>query len=167
MIVRRILRRLSKGIELAVRGVTRLLAVVHRSRFGACGRNVSFDPYGFYTYETIQLGDNVNLGYRPILMASKSTIVIGNDVMFGPHVTIRGGNHRVDLLGRTMIGVTDAEGRPEDDPGVVIGNEVWIGTNATSAEPIEAVVDGRVAPSDRSSRSVGMRPLRWKDQLSW
>lgn len=51
--------------------------------------------------------------------------------MFGPGVTIRGGNHRIDLVGRYMDSVGEDEKRPEDDPGVVIEDDVWVGGNAT------------------------------------
>lgn len=50
--------------------------------------------------------------------------------MFGPEVTIRGGNHRIDVLGRYMIDIKENEKRPEDDPGVVIEDDVWVGTRA-------------------------------------
>ena len=50
--------------------------------------------------------------------------------MFGPEVTIRGGNHRIDLVGRFMKSVTNSEKRPEDDLGVVIEDDVWVGTRA-------------------------------------
>ena len=50
--------------------------------------------------------------------------------MFGPEVTIRGGNHRIDIVGRTMVSIKDHEKRETDDKGVIIGNDVWIGTRA-------------------------------------
>lgn len=106
------------------------LALIYRSRFSAYGRNLAFDPFGVYSYETISIGDNVNLGHRPILIASRSRIIIGDNVMFGPEVTIRGGNHRIDVLGKPMIAVRDAEKRAEDDPGVVIEDDVWVGSRA-------------------------------------
>jgi len=110
--------------------VKKVLALIYRSRFASCGKNLSFDPLGVYSYETISVGDNVNLGHRPILMASRSKIVIGNDVMFGPEVTIRGGNHRIDVVGKPMMAVQDSEKQPDDDLGVVIENDVWVGTRA-------------------------------------
>lgn len=103
---------------------------IYRSRFCRVGDNFSFDPFGVYSYENICVGNNVNLGYRPVLIAGKSKITIGSHVMFGPQVTIRGGNHRIDLLGRYMDTVKNDEKRPEDDPGVVIEDDVWIGTRA-------------------------------------
>lgn len=107
-----------------------LKARLYRARFGSHGRRFSFDPSGVYSYENIFVGENVNLGYRPVLIASRSKIVIGNNVMFGPQVTIRGGNHRIDIVGRAMIDIGDLEKRPEDDPGVTIEDDVWIGTRA-------------------------------------
>ena len=50
--------------------------------------------------------------------------------MFGPEVTIRGGNHRIDVMGKFMSQVTDNEKLPENDLGVVIEDDVWIGTRA-------------------------------------
>lgn len=125
------------GLRLAARLVERcgsagkrLLALLYRSRFAGHGRNFSFDPFGVYSYETITVGDNVNLGHRPVMIASRSYIRIGNDVMFGPEVTIRGGNHRIDIVGQPMARITDADKRPEDDPGVTIEDDVWVGTRA-------------------------------------
>lgn len=111
--------------------VRRLLkAYAHVSKFAYHGDNFVFDPDGVYTYHSIRVGNNVNLGYRPILIAATSTIRIGDNVMFGPEVTIRGGNHRIDLPGIPMIDVTADMKAPEDDRGVVIEDDVWIGTRA-------------------------------------
>jgi acetyltransferase-like isoleucine patch superfamily enzyme len=110
--------------------IRRLRELLMKSLFASHGDNLRFDPDGAYSFSTIFLGDNVNLGYRPILQATRSKIQIGNHVMFGPEVIIIGGNHRVDLIGRFMKSVTDAEKRPEDDRGVTIEDDVWVGTRA-------------------------------------
>lgn len=107
-----------------------ILARVYRYRFAKVGKNFSFDPYGVYSYENIHVGDHVNLGYRPIILATRSKITIGNHVMFGPEVTIRGGNHRIDILGRYMADIKDHEKEPSNDPGVIIEDDVWVGTRA-------------------------------------
>lgn len=104
--------------------------LLYRPLFGSYGRNFRFDPDGDYTYRTIHVGHDVHLGMRPTLNATRATIRIGSKVMFGPEVTIRGGNHRIDMVGRFMFDVTDAEKRPEDDLGVVIDDDVWVGTRA-------------------------------------
>lgn len=98
--------------------------------FSKYGSNFRFDPAGMYSFQTIEVGDDVNLGMRPILLAARSKIKIGNHVMFGPEVAILGGNHRTDLVGRFMKSVMDSEKRPEDDLDVVIEDDVWVGTRA-------------------------------------
>ena len=92
------------------------------------GRNVQFDPNGFYSFENIILGSDVFLGTCPTLMATKSTIRIGSKVMFGPHVTLIGGQHNTAEIGRFMTDVM--EKRPWDDLGIVIQDDVWVGTRA-------------------------------------
>jgi acetyltransferase-like isoleucine patch superfamily enzyme len=106
------------------------LSRIYKHRFESVGEHFSFDPYGVYSYENIRTGHHVNLGYRPILLATRSKITIGNYVMFGPEVTIRGGNHRIDLIGRYMMDIKNHEKRPTDDLGVVIEDDVWVGTRA-------------------------------------
>jgi acetyltransferase-like isoleucine patch superfamily enzyme len=113
-----------------------------RSLFSQHGRNFRFDPDGIYSFSTISVGEDVSLGISPIILASRSHVRIGNHVMFGPEVIIVGGNHRVDLVGRYMKSVTDAEKRPEDDLGVVIEDDVWIGARAII---LHGVIIGRGA----------------------
>ena len=63
-------------------------------------------------------------------MALISSIRIGDKVLFGPNVTIRGGNHSTHIIGKFMADYTTSDKRPEDDQPVVIENDVWVGTGA-------------------------------------
>lgn len=126
-----IARVLDAIFSLASKGRSAIRGYASAHKFGGRGANFRFDPMGTYSYESIFVGDNVNLGASPTLLATRSKIVIGNHVIFGPGVTIRGGNHRFDILGRYIDSVQDFEKRPEDDPGVVIEDDVWVGGNAT------------------------------------
>ncbi|HEX7975754.1 MAG TPA: acyltransferase [Anaerolineales bacterium] len=99
-----------------------------RPAFKRYGKNFGFDPDGLYTYQTIEVGDDVSLGDRATLIASDSGIVIGSKVMFGPNVTIMGGNHNTSVLGQFMFDVKVK--RPEDDQLVVIEDDVWVGAGA-------------------------------------
>ena len=108
------------------------------AQFNTHGKNISFDPDGVYSFENITLGSDVYLGHCPMLMAPKSMIRIGNHVMFGPYVTILGGNHNTEVIGRFMTAVTDK--RPEDDIGVVIEDDVWVGARAVI---LDGIVVGR------------------------
>lgn len=100
-----------------------------RPAFKHYGRNFAFDPDGYYTFETIEVGDDVSLGYRPTLLAADSGIIIGSKVMFGPHVTIIAGDHNTAVVGSFMYDVRVK--RPEDDQFVIIEDDVWIGSNTT------------------------------------
>lgn len=50
--------------------------------------------------------------------------------MFSTRGYYSGRNHRIDIVGRTMVSIKDHEKREIDDKGVIIGNDVWIGTRA-------------------------------------
>jgi acetyltransferase-like isoleucine patch superfamily enzyme len=103
----------------------RILMLVLRPLFGAHGKNFTFDPGGSYSFKNIYVGDDVSLGYRPLLLAALSEIHIGNKVMFGPFVSVIGGGHNTAEIGRFMVDVT--EKRAGDDLGVVIEDDVWVG----------------------------------------
>lgn len=98
------------------------------SLFHKRGRNLRFDPDGYYTFQNIELGNDVILGRGAVLMAAKSKIIIGNKVMLGPGVMIIAGNHNSSVLGQAMFDVQ--EKRPEDDQDVRIEDDVWIGAGA-------------------------------------
>ncbi len=103
---------------------------MYRPLFASYGRNFRFDPAGEYSFGTIHVGDDVNLGMRPTLNATRSRIHIGNKVIFGPEVVIRGGNHTTSLVGRFVCDITETEKLPTDDSDVMIEDDVWIGTRA-------------------------------------
>ena len=107
-----------------------VLTKIYSPFFGAHGKNFSFDPDGEYYFRNIYAGDDVWLGSRPTLIASRSSIHIGNKVFFGPEVTIRGGNHNTTYVGKFMFDIKDTDKKPEDDLRVVIEDDVWIGTRA-------------------------------------
>lgn len=102
----------------------------YRPLFASHGGNFRFDPDGFFSFGTITVGDDVSLGSRATLSAPRSSIRIGNKVIFGPEVAIHGGNHTTAYIGRFMADVRNAEKRPDDDQGVVIEDDVWVGTRA-------------------------------------
>ena len=58
-------------------------------------------------------------------------LTIGRKVIFGPKPTIITGDHRIDLIGKCIIDITDDEKLPENDLPVVIEDDVWCGANVT------------------------------------
>ena len=114
-----------------VRGCTnRFLSLFYKKMMRGCGCNVRFSALtSDFTYRNITIGDDVYIGPRALFLCTESQIFIGSKVLFGPHVTIIGGDHRVTDVGRFIYDVLDKH--PEDDQDVHIEDDVWIGTNVT------------------------------------
>lgn len=107
-----------------------LMSPIIRASLGKCGKNVKIPKGSFSGIENIQIGNNVSLGAGFIFLSSRARIIIGDDVMFGPRVTVVTGDHRIDILDRPMINVTDSEKLPENDKDVVFEGDNWVGANA-------------------------------------
>ena len=84
-----------------------------------------------FFYKNMYLGNDVHIAYHADFIASRSKIVIGNHVVFGPHVSIRGGDHRTDVVGRFVDTISDDEKLSENDQDVIIEGDNWIGMNTT------------------------------------
>jgi acetyltransferase-like isoleucine patch superfamily enzyme len=106
-----------------------LFSAIQKRMFAECGKNVYVGHNCDFYYKNIHVGNNVFIGERASFIASIANIYIGNYVMFGPNVTIRGGDHRIDVLGEYMFNVKKK--LPENDQDVVIEDDVWIGCNVT------------------------------------
>ncbi len=102
-----------------------------RMLFASCGKNVIIAKGGMFTYKNIYLGDNIYIGGQAMFMCTLAKIRFGNNIMLGPRVAIITGGHRMDIIGRYMIDITNNEKRPEDDRDVIVQDDVWIGANVT------------------------------------
>jgi len=119
---------LAKGLLRTRRAWLRVRRRVLKSTFKRCGKNVSFDPGDVYSYQNIEIGDDVFIGPGANLQAGESGIIIGNKVMFGPNVSIMGGDHNFSEIGQFMFDVKVK--RPANDQTVVVEDDVWIGAGA-------------------------------------
>ncbi len=128
VIVELILKFVAELIILSRRILRRFKMLLILPAFRRHGRNFIFDPDDIFSYGNIETGDDVSIGSGSILLASESKIVIGNKVMFGPNVTVVGGNHNTSEMGRFMYDVK--EKMPDDDQDVVFSDDVWVGTGA-------------------------------------
>lgn len=106
----------------------RLLMYVIMTKFKKYGKNFLFDHRDHFSYSTIEVGNDVFIGPGATFSASESFIKIGDKVMFGPNVTIMGGDHNTSVIGCYMFDVH--EKLPENDIGVTINTDVWIGANS-------------------------------------
>lgn len=83
-----------------------------------CGKKVNIEKGATFS-SSISLGDYSGIGIRASLTGS---VIIGNNVMMGPHCTIYSRNHAFE---RTDIPMRE-QGFQEEKT-VVIGDDVWIG----------------------------------------
>lgn len=92
------------------------------------GRNFFFDPLDVYGVSHLVVGDDVFIapGAR-ILSGEGAVITLGHGVMIGPNVTILGGDHDFEVLGKRMRDVTQ-HGKRTD---ITLEDDVWCGANVT------------------------------------
>lgn len=123
------MKHLARAVDVAGRGWRRLRMHALMPLFGSHGERFWFDPDGHYThFGNIHVGDCVSLGVRPVMIAALSEIRIGNHVMFGPEVLVVGGGHNMAKVGYFMAAVHEKSGN--EDLGVVIEDDVWVGARA-------------------------------------
>jgi acetyltransferase-like isoleucine patch superfamily enzyme len=120
---------LAMSLLLSRRVWRRAKMLVLRAAFSKYGKHFIFDPQDFFSFSNIEVGNDVMVGRGAVFVASESKIIIGNKVMFGPNVTIIGGNHNTSVVGQFMYDVRDK--RPDDDQDVIIEDDVWVGSGAT------------------------------------
>jgi acetyltransferase-like isoleucine patch superfamily enzyme len=118
---------IGRSFCVSVKVLRRVLMWIQRPLFKRCGKNVSFGHGCDFSYENIEIGDDVYIGPHACFMSAISTIRIGSKVLFGPNVTIMGGDHRTNVVGSYMYDVH--EKLPENDVDVTIEDDVWVGSN--------------------------------------
>ena len=104
----------------------RILMYFMKPLFKNSGKNVIFSPYDNFSYSTISLGDDVFIG-SGANFSSIVNIKIGNKVMFGPNVTIMGGDHNITEIGKYMFDVKNK--LKNNDLDIIIDDDVWIASN--------------------------------------
>ncbi len=142
----------ARGIHLLQRVWRRARMYALRPLFGSHGSGLWFDPAGYYSFENIHVGDDVSLGIRPILMAALSEIRIGSHVMFGPEVVVVGGGHNMTVIGRRMKQVHEKTGT--EDLGVVIEDDVWVGSRAMILRGVRVGRGAVIAAASIVTKSV-------------
>jgi len=126
-----------------------------KSSFHVIGSNVIFHPLNSkFTYRTISIGSNVSIGERAFFNATNSHIYIGSNIAFAPNVTIRGGNHRYDIVGKWITDYSLGDKRPEDDQPVYVEDDCWIGTNVTILRGVTIGRGSIIAAGSVVSRST-------------
>lgn len=99
--------------------------------FERCGDDVHIPHSVMIFGRHMQVGNQVYFGENNLFMCANAPIVIGEHVMFGPGVTMISGDHRVDMIGKYMVEVGEADKLPENDQPIVLEGDNWIGANVT------------------------------------
>lgn len=125
---------MNKTNSLIVRALRKIKRTIYapfqRSLLDRHGMNVNFGGWVKGNLENVVVGNNVYFGDNNLFLSSNAKVIIGDNVVFGPNVTVITGDHRTDLVGRTIISVTEKEKRPENDQNVFFMGDNWIGANA-------------------------------------
>lgn len=104
----------------------------YKKQMAACGTHVYFTPWNsIFSYNTMYVGNYVSIGYNADMVATLSKIIIGDHVVFGPNVYIRGGDHRTNIVGKYVDMIGDDDKLPENDADVVFEGDSWVGMNST------------------------------------
>ena len=77
------------------------------------------------------VGNNVSFSPFCVFYCTRANIIIGDNVMFGPHVTLITGGHRINILDRPMSEIKNDEKEGSEDKDIVFEGDNWIGANAT------------------------------------
>lgn len=125
---------------------------IKKCMLGKHGRNVHIGHNVTGNLENIYCGDNVSLGGENLFLSSNAKVHIGDNVMFGPRVTVITGDHRIDVPGKPMIAVT--EKLAENDQDVVFEGDNWIGANVTILKGVTIGEGAVVAAGAVVTRSI-------------
>lgn len=124
----------------------------YRRAMRHCGEGVYMRPSqsDMKGLHNLSVGDGTSIPKGSVFYCTQAPLTIGKKVVFGPRPTIITGDHRIDIIGKYIIDVTDEEkkslrvkveglkindngnvnGNPYDLP-VVIEDDVWVGANVT------------------------------------
>lgn len=111
----------------------KLWSPLYKACMKHCGKGVYLRPTcsdikGLWN---LSIGDGTSIPKGSTFYCTKAPLTIGRKVIFGPKPTIITGDHRIDIIGKYIIDVTDTEKLPENDLPVVIEDDVWCGANVT------------------------------------
>lgn len=153
---------MNKAVWIAIsslsKGIHKLIEEpIKKCMLGEHGKNIHVGHGVGGNLENVFCGNNVSLGGDNLFLSSDAKVRIGDDVMFGPRVTVVTGDHRTDVIGVPMIKVT--EKLPQNDQDVVFEGDNWIGANVTILKGVtigkgSVIAAGAVVTKDVSKYSI-------------
>lgn len=111
----------------------KFLAPFWKKEMKSCGKKVHFRPLScnIKGLNNLSIGDYSSIPKGSTFYCTKASLVIGKKVIFGPNPTIITGDHRIDIIGKQIIDISDEEKLEENDSPVIIEDGVWCGANVT------------------------------------
>ena len=108
-------------------------APVWKKSMKYCGKDVFLRPMSsdIKGLKNLSIGDGTSILRGSTFYCTRAELKIGKKVIFGPKPTIITGDHRIDIVGRYIIDVTDEDKLAEQDAPVTIEDDVWTGANVT------------------------------------
>lgn len=125
----------------------KIWAPIYKRAMKSCGSGVYLRPMSsdFKGLENLSIGDGTSIPKGSTFYCTKAPLTIGKKVIFGPRPTIITGDHRIDLLDKYIMDITDDEKLPENDQPVTIEDGCWIGANVTILKGVTIGHDSVVA----------------------
>jgi len=103
-----------------------------KASFGKCGKHFACSRgCSFAGIKNIEVGNHVSFGNDCRIMTTLAKVKISDNVMFGPHVTVLSGNHRINYVGKCMTDVHDCDKEGSEDKDIIFEGDNWIGANST------------------------------------
>lgn len=109
---------------------TKIRIHFQKKLFKKAGKNIYIGKRSWFTYENIEIGNNVSIGLDSGFNSTRAKIVINDHVIFGPHCYVVTGNHNYRIKGRFLDSITDSEKEEADDQDVIFEGDNWIGTGS-------------------------------------
>lgn len=124
-----------------------LWAPIYKRSMKHCGKGVYLRPMSsdIKGLSNLSVGDGTSIPKGSTIYCTNAPCIIGKKVLFGPKPTIITGDHRIDIIGKHIIDVTEEEKLPENDQPVVIEDGCWIGANVTILKGVTIGRDSIVA----------------------
>lgn len=96
-----------------------------------CGKKVFIARGCKFTWKNVFVGNNVSFNNNCLFICTLAKIVVGNDTMFGPNVTVITGGHTINRVGELMSKITNDDKNKDEDRDVIFEGDNWIGANTT------------------------------------
>ena len=135
------------------KAIDRCYILFFKVLFKSCGSKVIFFPRSsYFSYKYISLGENVFIGGHSWFSSGENAeIEIGNDVMFGPGVSILCGDHEIYQVGCRL---NQALKTSVSSSKVTISDDVWIGAQSTILKGVTIGTGAVVAAGSVINKNV-------------